>query len=367
MNKKISTSAYLFFTSAFTFFAAILFSGLAVKDIKIFLYPVFILDITYGTLIRAAFGGLILYFIKRINNERANIKFVKKFFYVAFFIFVICIYVAVFLLFIEFMKSLFYLPGSIDYFIMSKLDNFNFVPMNDFFSSIWNLPQTIEYFSTSENPTYLPYHVFNFLSNAFFFAASIIFIYSTGKIYKELQEKVSLQPAESKITGENEASSVKMTFGKSISQCFYKNFYFEGTASRSEYWWFFLFTNGIKLLLVLATFFCAVSFHEFLLMILFALFAIFHVITFLPEVSVSVRRAHDAGLMGLFAFLPLFNFVTMLFPTDENSIYKDGRCRHPKLKALARIVLVISLVLFIVYFIAIEKNLYFGNYLFRFF
>ncbi len=371
MDKKISVSAYLFFASAFTFLSAEIISALSMTDINLFVQPSFIIDFVYNLLVRAGIGGLILFFLNRLKNERANIKVVKPVLYISFIFFAVCIYVSVFLFFISFMKSLFYLSDSIDFYIWKTFNNFNFIPMNDLFSSIWEIPKTINYISYgSPSENYVPYIFLIFLNNAFFFSGSILFIGATGKIYRELQDKDSSQEAgysAAGASGENVAAPAKMTFGRAISQCFYKNFYFEGTAGRAEYWWFYLFTNGIKFLLVLACFFSAITWHEILLMFLFAVFALFSVITLLPGISVAVRRAHDAGFMGLFAFLPLFNFVTMLFPTDENSIYRDGRCRHPKLKALAKFFIVVSLITFIVYSFIIEKDLFVGNYFFRMF
>ena len=39
-----------------------------------------------------------------------------------------------------------------------------------------------------------------------------------------------------------------MTFGQSVSTCFNKYCCFTGRASRSEYWWWFLFTAIIGIL-----------------------------------------------------------------------------------------------------------------------
>lgn len=91
-----------------------------------------------------------------------------------------------------------------------------------------------------------------------------------------------------------------MTFGEAIRTCLRKYVTFSGRASRSEFWWFFLF-------LVLAQF--VLGFLDGLLLGARggngALSSLFSLATFLPSVSASWRRMHDTGRSGLYALYPL--------------------------------------------------------------
>lgn len=85
-----------------------------------------------------------------------------------------------------------------------------------------------------------------------------------------------------------------MTFGESIRTCFTKYADFNGRASRSEFWWFFLFC-------ILAG--IAVSF------ISDALHWLFIVGTLLPSFAVGARRLHDTDRSGWFQLLLLIPFI----------------------------------------------------------
>jgi uncharacterized membrane protein YhaH (DUF805 family) len=90
-----------------------------------------------------------------------------------------------------------------------------------------------------------------------------------------------------------------MGFGEAISTCFRKYVDFKGRASRSEYWYWFLFT---VLLAFVAGFFDAAAkmgesssddsgIDPLSTLVSFA--------TFLPTIAVTVRRLHDTGRSGL--------------------------------------------------------------------
>ncbi|MEM6562799.1 MAG: DUF805 domain-containing protein [Pseudomonadota bacterium] len=93
-----------------------------------------------------------------------------------------------------------------------------------------------------------------------------------------------------------------MTFHQAIITCLRKYFTFSGRASRSEYWWFFLFCllggaisgaveglvngltgdeNGPTLLS-----------------------GAFNLATFIPSLAAGFRRMHDSGRSGLYLFYP---------------------------------------------------------------
>jgi uncharacterized membrane protein YhaH (DUF805 family) len=83
-----------------------------------------------------------------------------------------------------------------------------------------------------------------------------------------------------------------MTFQDSIRVCLTKYADFDGTASRSEYWWFVLF-------LVLAGTAASVLAHSYA--------TIFFLATLLPLLAAGTRRLRDTGRSGwlqLFVLVP---------------------------------------------------------------
>ena len=97
-----------------------------------------------------------------------------------------------------------------------------------------------------------------------------------------------------------------MTFQDSIKVCFSKYADFNGTASRPEYWWFFLFVVVVSL---------ALSVISPLLSGLFSLG------TLLPSVAAATRRLHDtqrSGWWQLVVLVPVVGFILILvFLTQE--------------------------------------------------
>jgi uncharacterized membrane protein YhaH (DUF805 family) len=91
-----------------------------------------------------------------------------------------------------------------------------------------------------------------------------------------------------------------MTFLESIKTCFNKYATFDGTASRSEYWWFFLF-------LCLAAAFCGVFSPT--------LRTLFNIATLLPSLAVGTRRLHDTDRSGwwqLLVLVPLIGWIILI-------------------------------------------------------
>lgn len=80
-----------------------------------------------------------------------------------------------------------------------------------------------------------------------------------------------------------------MTFTESIKVCFQKYIDFSGRASRSEYWWFFLFTLIVRV----ATFWIPF------------LGAVIALALLLPSLTVTVRRLHDTNRTGWWVLLPI--------------------------------------------------------------
>ncbi len=96
-----------------------------------------------------------------------------------------------------------------------------------------------------------------------------------------------------------------MGFGEAISVGFSKYVVFAGRASRSEYWFWVLFT-------LIASIACAVIDAVLGIRVLDPLFSL---ATFLPSLAVSVRRLHDIDRTGwwfLLWFVPLIGWIVLL-------------------------------------------------------
>ena len=91
-----------------------------------------------------------------------------------------------------------------------------------------------------------------------------------------------------------------MTFVESISTCFTKYATFTGRATRSEYWWWILFT----VLASIATGFISQTAS-----------GIFSLVTLLPSLAVAARRLHDTdrtGWLQLLWFIPVIGWILLL-------------------------------------------------------
>ena len=100
----------------------------------------------------------------------------------------------------------------------------------------------------------------------------------------------------------------------SVITCFQKYVGFEGRASRSEYWWFFLFS------------FIASIITGIIDAILFGIETTdptpitwaLQLGLFLPSLAAGIRRIHDHGKSGWFCLIPIYNII--LFATEGESI-----------------------------------------------
>ena len=95
--------------------------------------------------------------------------------------------------------------------------------------------------------------------------------------------------------------------GNAISTCFKKYATFEGRASRSEFWFFYLFY--IVVYIVGAIVGAALNSSN--------LVYLFIIPIWLPQIAGGVRRMHDVGRSGWFILVPFYNLV--LFCTESNS------------------------------------------------
>ena len=98
-----------------------------------------------------------------------------------------------------------------------------------------------------------------------------------------------------------------MTFGESIRTCFSKYATFTGCASRSEYWWFFLFN-------FLASIGCG--------MISDTVSGLFSLAVLLPSLAVGVRRLHDIDKSGWFLLvwlIPVVGWIMQIYWATRDS------------------------------------------------
>ena len=80
-----------------------------------------------------------------------------------------------------------------------------------------------------------------------------------------------------------------MTFTESVKTCFQKYVDFSGRASRSEFWWFFLFTFVVR---IVTTWIPFIGFIIALALLL-------------PSLAVTARRLHDTNRTGWWMLLPI--------------------------------------------------------------
>jgi len=96
-----------------------------------------------------------------------------------------------------------------------------------------------------------------------------------------------------------------MNFPQSVSTCFKKYLDFKGRASRSEFWYFFLFY-------IIASFVAGWLIGSFVALlggsvnVLLVVLSVVFIALFIPALSVTVRRFHDFGVSGWMycAFIP---------------------------------------------------------------
>jgi uncharacterized membrane protein YhaH (DUF805 family) len=91
-----------------------------------------------------------------------------------------------------------------------------------------------------------------------------------------------------------------MNFKDAVRTCFTKYADFNGCASRSEFWWWVLFTSVATLILR--------SFS-------YELSGVFSLGTFLPSIAVTARRLHDtdrSGWLQLLWCIPVIGWILLI-------------------------------------------------------
>ena len=107
-----------------------------------------------------------------------------------------------------------------------------------------------------------------------------------------------------------------MTFAESIRTCFAKYADGKGRATRSEFWYFYLFY-----VIVWATIGALQSkmsdllnmYGIFALVLVIAL-PIVQIALIIPTIAVSVRRMHDIDKSGWFVLIPIYNLILLATP-----------------------------------------------------
>jgi uncharacterized membrane protein YhaH (DUF805 family) len=164
----------------------------------------------------------------------------------------------------------------------------------------------------------------------------------------EEQSAVSYQPQPSDVGRPAlEMPHYGISFGGAIARGFKKYATFAGRASRSEYWWWTLFTFLTYLVLGLLAFAVGAATSRdggrtpgLLAIPLIIVFAVFFLGIIVPTLALTVRRLHDAGYSGLFALLLLIPYlgslIIMIFallPSSPAGAIYDPRQEFPASQA----------------------------------
>jgi uncharacterized membrane protein YhaH (DUF805 family) len=97
--------------------------------------------------------------------------------------------------------------------------------------------------------------------------------------------------------------------GNAISACFSKYATFTGRASRSEYWYFYLFYIIAYIAGMVVDAAAGSQFIQYL----------FIIPLWLPLVSAGVRRMHDVGKSGWFILIPIYNLILACTASNPGS------------------------------------------------
>lgn len=105
----------------------------------------------------------------------------------------------------------------------------------------------------------------------------------------------------------------KMTMFNAVKTCFSKYVKFEGKASRSEYWYFWLFCFCIETIPIILAF---IIDKDVISLSLLAVSFLYCIVSFLPMLSAAIRRLHDIGKSGAYFFISFIPFVGGLILLD---------------------------------------------------
>ncbi len=104
-----------------------------------------------------------------------------------------------------------------------------------------------------------------------------------------------------------------MTFSQSVKTCFSKYCSFKGRASRSEYWWWIVFTFVVAIIFGIPS--GIQSLHESSASELPVISYVVGALLLLPNLGVLIRRLHDTGRSGwwwLIGFIPFLGSIILI-------------------------------------------------------
>lgn len=106
-----------------------------------------------------------------------------------------------------------------------------------------------------------------------------------------------------------------MTFVESVEHVFSNYFNAKGRASRSEYWWWYLFTIlasiAVSLLGVILDYFTGIEFISTILTWGLS------ILILIPNICVQIRRYHDINRSGWWILCPIVCIIFLFFAGDE--------------------------------------------------
>lgn len=106
-----------------------------------------------------------------------------------------------------------------------------------------------------------------------------------------------------------------MAFEESVEHVFSNYFNAKGRASRSEYWWWYLFTIlasiAVSLLGVIFDYFTGIEFISTILTWGLS------ILILIPSICVRIRRYHDINRSGWWILCPIVCFIFLFFAGDE--------------------------------------------------
>jgi len=184
--------------------------------------------------------------------------------------------------------------------------------------------------------------IFSILHNFLFIIALFLFYFNAQKLTKtqDTDEETS-----------STSTQKMLNFKQAIGNCFYKYFYFKGPATRSEYWFFILLRSLIEIVILALIYTSVGTWNNTLLKVSFVLLTAYFGVFYLPSVSVAIRRVHDVGFMGIFAFIPIMNFILFLLPSDPKSEYCETLQTTSGLESFGKVLIVLSYIITLIYLI----------------
>lgn len=127
------------------------------------------------------------------------------------------------------------------------------------------------------------------------------------------------------MAGTNEKLQIKkIGFGEAIKSYFSNLFNFNGRATRSEFWWSFLFNAIICGVFMIAWMILLTVYHDNAAPKAFMLLFVLPLAAYIFAFAISFRRMHDIGKSGIFVIVKygiliisvVFTFLTLSLPSD---------------------------------------------------